>query len=73
MLGQLKDFTAVNALSFEDAASVVQAMRKDMDIGLTPGNQLAVKPDDAVTIIEGKPSHCPHSPGLIVTYLLLPW
>ena len=40
----------VGAHALEHAHAVVQGVGEDVDLGLTPGHQLAVEPDDAVTI-----------------------
>ena len=41
----------VGAQALEDAAAVVQGVGQDVDLGLAPGQPLAVQPDDAVSVI----------------------
>ena len=57
MLGGLEDLAAIGALALEHAARVMQAVAEHMQIGLVPGHQLAVVPDDPVEPVIGLRSH----------------
>ena len=51
VLDGFEDFAVVSALAFENGRCVVQRMGQNMDIRVTPIDQLAVHPDFTVTII----------------------
>ena len=71
MVFQAKDAAVVDALAFEDATRIMQAMAQHMQLGVAPRNQSAVIPDEAVTIVErehgheGLPSIAPDATGLL--------
>ncbi len=51
---RLEDLAPIGSLALEDTACIMQAMRQNVEIGVAPGNQRAVVPDNTVTIIERK-------------------
>src|SRR3546814_1703355 len=51
VLGQLKNVAAIGALSLEDGRGVVERVGQHMDVGLAPGHQLAVEPDQPVAVV----------------------
>src|SRR5581483_438798 len=53
VLGELENLTAVGPLSLEHRAGVVQAMAQHVQIGLAPGHELAVVPDEAIAVVIG--------------------
>ena len=57
MVFQAKDVAVVDALAFEDATRIMQAVAQHMQLGVAPRNQSAVIPDEAVTIVEGEHGH----------------
>jgi len=52
MLGELENLAGVGALAFKDRASVVQGVGQDVDLGLAPGDQRAIEPDETVAIVK---------------------
>ena len=46
VLGELEDLAAIGALALEHRAAVVQGVREHVDVGLAPGDELAVEPDE---------------------------
>jgi hypothetical protein len=54
---QLEDFTAIHTLTLEHRRAVVKAMGQNVRFRLPPGDELAVKPDPAVTIVERNEGH----------------
>ena len=72
MLAQLEDGAVVGAQALEHAATVVQRMRQDVNVGLTPRDHLAVEPDKTVTIVKrGWPRHAYLSPWTFAPRSLL--
>jgi hypothetical protein len=67
--GRLEDAAFIGALALEHAGGIVQAVGEDMDLGVAPGHQLAVEPDDAVAIVEGQHAHG-KAPSLAVPFAL---
>src|SRR5262249_46914841 len=57
MLGGLENLPAIGAFALEHAASVMQAVGKDVQIGFRPRNEFAVIPDDAFQAVVGLSSH----------------
>ena len=57
MLGALEDLAAIGALALEHGARIVQAMGADVQVGVAPGHELAVVPDDAVELVVGLVHH----------------
>src|SRR5215510_5803455 len=57
MLGALKDLAAISALTFEYAAGVVQSVGQDVDVGLVPGHELSIIPNDPLKAVIGLRSH----------------
>ena len=57
MLGALEDLAAIGALALEHAARIVQAVAEHMQIGLVPGHEFAVVPDDPFEPVIGLGSH----------------
>jgi hypothetical protein len=57
MLGAFEDFAPIGALALEDAGAVMQAMRQYVELGIAPRHELAVEPDEAVTIVERQERH----------------
>ena len=53
MLRELEDLAAVRAFALEDGAAVVQGVREHVDVGLPPGDELAVEPDLSVAVVKG--------------------
>src|SRR5262249_739892 len=54
MLGAFEDFAAVSALALEHAAGVVQPVREHVQFGVFPRHELAVVPDNPVSLVEGQ-------------------
>jgi hypothetical protein len=50
--GAFEHLAAIGALAFEHAARIVQAVGQHVNIRLRPRHQLAVKPDDAIELVE---------------------
>ena len=57
MFGALEDLAAIGALALEHAARIVQAVAEHMEVGLVPGHELAVVPDDPFEPVIGLGSH----------------
>src|SRR6185369_12839871 len=53
VLRQLEDLAAVGPLPLEHGAGVVQPVAQHMQVGLTPGHELAVEPDESVAVVIG--------------------
>jgi hypothetical protein len=51
VLLELEHLAFIGALALEHGAGVVQPMGQDMHVGVLPGNQLAVVPDDAFELV----------------------
>jgi len=54
---EAEDLAAIDALAFEDATRIMKSVRQDVQFGLSPRDQAAVAPDEAVTIVEGEHGH----------------
>src|SRR5205814_102150 len=54
---EVKDLAVVDPLAFEDAARIMQPVAQHVQLGLPPGNQATVIPDEAVTVVEGDHGH----------------
>src|SRR5579883_1377045 len=54
MLGRLENLAAIGALALEHRAGVMHGVGQDMNLGVAPIDQLAVIPDDAVTIVKSR-------------------
>ena len=48
---------AVDTLAFEHATRIMQPVGQHMQLGVAPGNEAAVIPDEAVAVVEGKHGH----------------
>ena len=57
VLARLEDLAAIGALALEHAARVMQAVAEHVQIGVLPGHQLAVVPDDPFEPVIGLRSH----------------
>src|SRR5262249_3940986 len=57
MLGALEDLAAIGPLAFEHGARIVQPVGADVERRVTPGNELAVIPDDAIKPVIGFVGH----------------
>ena len=53
VLGQLEDLAAVGPLPLEHRAGVVQPMAQHVQVGLAPGHELAVEPDEPIAVVVG--------------------
>ena len=53
VLVELEDLAAVGPLPLEHRAGVVQPVAQHVQVGLAPGHQLAVEPDEAVAVVIG--------------------
>ena len=68
MLGQFENLAVVGPFALEHRAGVVQGVGQDMDVGLPPRHQRAIKPDKAIAIVIGsRVSHGYLCPGIIKT------
>src|SRR5262249_7472959 len=54
VLGELEDLPAVGPLALEYGAGIVQGMAQHVDVGLAPGNEPAVQPDETVAVVIGR-------------------
>src|SRR6266446_5467016 len=54
---QVEDLAVIDPLAFEDAARIMQPMAEHMQLGFAPGDEAAVIPDKAVTVVEGDHGH----------------
>src|SRR5579863_6429177 len=61
MIVEAEYLALVDALAFEDAARVMQPVVQDVQVGIAPGNQPAVVPDEAVAVVEGGGGGCGHA------------
>src|SRR5262249_3280431 len=52
MLGTLEDFAAIGPFALEHAACIMEPMGEHVQLGVLPGHELAVVPDDAVALVE---------------------
>ena len=59
----LEDLAAIGALALEHGARVMQAVGEDVQVGVLPGHQLAVVPDDPFEAVVGL---CGHGRLLVV-------
>src|SRR5215475_11207157 len=57
MLGAFKDLAAISTLTFEYAAGIVQPVGQHVDVGLVPGHELSVVPNDPLKAVIGLRSH----------------
>ncbi len=48
----LEDRAVVKAFAFEHQRGIMEAVGKDVDLGIAPGNHAAVEPDEAVAVVE---------------------
>ncbi len=53
VLSELEDLPAIGALAFEHRAAIVKRMREHVDLGVLPGYEIAIHPDEALALIEG--------------------
>jgi hypothetical protein len=54
---RLVDLAGIGALALEHRAAVMQSVREHMQLGVAPGNQFAVQPDEAVAVVKWKNGH----------------
>jgi hypothetical protein len=54
MLGEVEDLARISALPLEDGRGVMKRVSEDVDVGVAPGNHLAVEPDQAVAVVIGR-------------------
>ena len=52
---EAEHLAVVDALAFEHATRIMQPVGQHMQLGIAPGDEAAVIPDEAVAIVEGKP------------------
>src|SRR5262249_37771367 len=52
MLGRFENAAAIGPLALKHAGRIVQPMREHMELGLLPGDQTAVHPNETVALIE---------------------
>ena len=52
MLGALENDAPIGALALEHAARIMQAMGENVDVGIGPGHELAIVPDQTIDFIE---------------------
>ena len=64
MFRQLEDLAAIDPFALEHAAGIMQAVRQDVAARLAPGDQAAVHPDHAVTIVEWNNCHGTSDPSV---------
>src|SRR5262245_46866880 len=57
MLGELEYLAAIGALALEHCARVMQPMRQHMYLGFLPRHELAVEPNDSVSLVERNDGH----------------
>src|SRR5207248_4400266 len=57
MGGQPEDFAAIGAFALEHCACIVQRVGEHMDLGVFPGNELPIEPDDTFALIERNDRH----------------
>ena len=65
---QTEDSAVVCALAFEDEAGVVEAVCDGVGLGVTPGDELSIEPDGAVSVVEG--DHGAFSGVLVVIFIV---
>src|SRR6185437_10335655 len=53
----LEDLAAIGALAFENAARIMQAVREHVQVGVLPGDEFAVVPDDPFEAVVGLCCH----------------
>ena len=64
VLRQLEDLAAVGPLPLEHRAGVVQPVAQHVQLGLAPGHELAVEPDEPVAVVIGdQVGHALSPPG----------
>ncbi len=58
VLGELEDLPVIGPHPLEHGTAVMQRMGEDMHLGVLPGAQLAVQPDEALAlIVRGRRRH----------------
>src|SRR5208283_1359073 len=57
MLARFENTAIIGALPFEDAGGIMKTMRENMQLGVLPGDKVAVHPDEAVALVEGQNGH----------------
>src|SRR5690606_7285216 len=57
MFGAPENSAAIGALALEHAACIVQPMAEHMQVGVDPGHELTVVPDDSGAVVEGFAGH----------------
>ncbi len=53
MILQAEYLAIVDALAFEHATRIMQPVGEHMELGVAPGDETAIIPDEAVTIVKG--------------------
>ena len=51
---ELEDLAVIDALAFEHAARIMQAVIEHMHFRIAPGEDFAVVPDESVAIVKGQ-------------------
>ncbi len=59
MGAQHEDVAGISPLAFEHAAGIVQPVGQNVQLGVAPGDHLAIQPDLAVTVVERNKRHLP--------------
>ena len=66
MLGELEDLAAIGPLAFEYRAGVVQSVGQDVHLGIAPGDECPIHPDQPVAIvIRNEVGHASLCPSLV--------